>query len=147
MAPLPPRIASFVEAVRTWAASYPDVRGLALVGSYARGEPTPESDVDLLFLVEDVDVFLSDMRWTQSFGESSRAQMETWGDVRSVRVWYRDGPEVEFSVALMDWASLPLDPGTARLLREGVVLLFDPRGLLMAALESLEDSRSDRSIS
>lgn len=146
MAPLPPRIASFVEAVRTWAAANPGVHGLALVGSYARGKPTPKSDVDLLFLVEDVERFLGEIRWARSLGDLSQAQVETWGNVRSLRIWYRDGPEVEFSVALKDWAALPLDPGTARILRQGIVILLDPRGLLTAAQESLEESPSDQSV-
>ena len=146
MTPLPSRVASFIEAVRTWAVLRTDVEGLALVGSYARGKATPESDVDLLFLVEDVEGFLSDMRWTQSFGDPFRTETENWGNVRSVRIWYRDGPEVEFAIALKDWAALPLDPGTDRILREGIVILLDPRGLLTAAQESVEESPSNGSI-
>ena len=143
--PLPPRIASFVEAVRSWAAARPDVHGLALVGSYARGKAGPESDVDLLFLVEDVEHFLRDMRWTQSLGDPTRMETEAWGIVRSVRIWYRDGLEVEFSVAWKSWAGLPLDPGSARVLRDGIVALLDPHGILRAAEQSLEVVPSDRS--
>ena len=146
MAPLPPRIASFIEAVRTWAASRPDVHGLALVGSYARGKATPESDVDLLFLVENVEGFLSDIRWPQSLGDPTRTETEEWGNVRSIRIWYRDGLEVEFSVALKGWAGLPLDPGSAQILRDGIVALLDPSGILAAAEQSLEGTPSDRSI-
>ena len=146
MTPLPPRIASFIEAVRIWAASKPDVQGLALVGSYARGKATPESDVDLLFLVEDVEPFLIDMRWTQSLGDPSRMETEEWGDVRSVRIWYRDGLEAEFSVAGKGWAALPLDPGSAHILREGIVTLLDPHGILKAAQESLEVTPCDGSM-
>ena len=138
MTSLPPRIASFIEAVRVWAAARPDVHGLALVGSYSRGKATPDSDVDLLFLVEDVDRFLSDMRWTQSLGDPTRMEAEAWGDVRSIRIWYRDGLEVEFSVAWKTWAGLPLDPGSAQILRDGIVALLDPRGILKAAEQCLE---------
>ena len=144
--PLPPRIASFVEAVRTWAAARPDVHGLALVGSYARGKATPESDVDLLFLVENVEHFLRDMRWTQSLGDPTRMETEAWGNVRSVRIWYRDGLEVEFSVAGKGWAGLPLDPGSAQILRERTVALLDPSGILKAAEQSIERTLSDGSI-
>jgi predicted nucleotidyltransferase len=143
--PLPARIASFVEAVRSWAAARPDVHGLALVGSYTRGKATPESDVDLLFLVEDVEHFLRDMRWTQSLGDPTRMETEAWGNLSSVRIWYQDGLEVEFSVARKGWAGLPLDPGSARVLREGIVALLDPHGILRAAEQSLEVVPSDRS--
>ena len=146
MTPLPSRVASFIEAVRIWAASSPDVQGLALVGSHARGKSTPESDVDLLYLVEDVERFLRDMRWTQSLGDPVRTETEKWGNVRSIRIWYQDGLEAEFSVALAGWAGLPLDPGSVRILREGIVTLLDPRGILTAALESLEESPSNGSM-
>ena len=144
--PLPPRIASFVEAVRTWAAARPDVLGLALVGSYARGKATPESDVDLLFLVENVEHFLRDMRWTQSLGDPTRMETEAWGNLSSVRIWYQDGLEVEFSVARKGWAGLPLDPGSAQILRERTVALLDPSGILKAAEQSIERTLSDGSI-
>lgn len=141
MTPLPPRIASFIEAVRVWAAARPDVHGLALVGSHAAGKATLESDIDLMFLVEDVEPFLVDIRQTKSFGDPSRMETEEWGNVRSVRTWYQDGLEAEFSVARKGWASLPLDPGSAHILREGIVTLLDPRGILRAAQESLEATR------
>src|SRR4030065_91803 len=40
----------FLSKVRSWAASEPEIEAVALVGSYARGEATPESDIDLVLL-------------------------------------------------------------------------------------------------
>jgi hypothetical protein len=38
-----------------WATAHPRVRGLALVGSWARGEATMASDIDLVVLTDDVE--------------------------------------------------------------------------------------------
>jgi hypothetical protein len=36
------------------------------------------------------------------------------------------------------WAAVPLDPGTARVLRDGCRILHDPEGLLGHALEAVQ---------
>lgn len=46
-------------AVTEWA-KVRSFRGLALVGSYARGQARPDSDIDLVLLTDDPDVFRVD---------------------------------------------------------------------------------------
>jgi hypothetical protein len=56
------------------------------------------------------------------------AELEAWGRVTSLRVWYEDGLEVEFSLATPDWATSP-DDGTRRVVSDGLRVLWDPNGL------------------
>jgi predicted nucleotidyltransferase len=140
MDPMPDSVAALIEGVRAWASSQPHIHALALVGSWARGAAREDSDVDLVIVTEATPPLLADLRWTKQFGSVLRTQVESWGIVQSVRVWYADGPEVEFGVAPKEWASLPLDAGTKRVLRDGAVILHDPLGSLGAACKAIAGS-------
>jgi predicted nucleotidyltransferase len=50
----------FLQSVIEWAKNEPDLMALALVGSYARGEASPESDVDLILLLRNPKEHLKD---------------------------------------------------------------------------------------
>ena len=56
-----------------------------------------------------------------------------YGVVRALRVFYEDGLEVEFGLNPLQWASVPLDAGTRRVISDGMCILFDPVGLLRDA--------------
>jgi predicted nucleotidyltransferase len=125
---------ALLRAATLWAANEDRIAALGLLGSRARGTPRPDSDVDLLVLTGSVAAFFDDVRWVERFGRATRSASEDWGRVRSLRVWYPSGLEVEFSFAPLDWAARPLDSGTARVLRDGCRVLFDRSGVLAAAL-------------
>jgi predicted nucleotidyltransferase len=127
---LPENVERFLRSVVAWAAQRTDVRAVILVGSYARGEATADSDIDLMLLVDHPPAFTADHRWAETLGPVRQAQTEAWGKVTSLRVWYSKGLEVEFGITAPDWSRPPLDAGTARVLRDGYQALFDPRGLL-----------------
>jgi len=57
-------------------------------------------------------------------------QIEDYGKLTSVRVWYQNGMEVEYGFATPDWAVPPLDAGTERVIRDGMVVLFEQGNLL-----------------
>ena len=118
-----------IDEVLAWAARRPDVRAVALVGSHARGDARPDSDVDLLLLAERPDELVRDAAWVRGFGDVSRVAVEDWGRVTSVRVWYARGPEVEFALATPDWATAP-DEGTRRVVSDGFRALLDRDGAL-----------------
>ena len=113
-----------------WAQSQPDVLAAALVGSYARGTASPSSDVDLVILARDPQTYLSDQAWVNRFGEPLRSQMEDYGRLTSLRVWYQSGLEVEFGLTGADWAARPLDAGTRRVIEDGLRILFERQPLL-----------------
>jgi len=57
-----------LEPIKTWADTHHAVVALALVGSHARGQATPESDVDLIVVSDDPDALLGDTSRTAQFG-------------------------------------------------------------------------------
>ena len=123
---------SFFEQLISWAASQSDIKGIALVGSYARGTAGPGSDLDLIVLTSDPRRYLQDRSWLLQFGPVVRTQNETWGRVDTVRSTYEPGLEVEYNFAPLEWADVPVDSGTRRVVKEGFRVLFDPEGMLEA---------------
>jgi predicted nucleotidyltransferase len=123
-----------LESVTRWAETDARVTALALVGSCATGEAGPGSDVDLIVLSGASPELLSDTSWVCRFGDVRAIRLEEYGRVMSVRVHYSEGPEVEFGIADPDWAGLPLDEGTRRVLADGARVLYDRSGLLSLAL-------------
>jgi len=123
-------VKAFLDKFSGWASLRPDIEGVALVGSYARDVADEESDVDLIILTKQSERYLSDTAWAAAFGEVTEGKVEDWERVKSLRVFYKDGLEVEYGFALPEWADIPVDTGTHRALRGGMKILFDPRGLL-----------------
>lgn len=130
-------ISSFLEAVRVWAEAQPDIVAVALVGSYARGAATPASDVDLVIVVDEPARYLHDREWLHRFGTVTHAQVEDYGKVTSLRVWYVDGREVEYGITNERWADLPLDRGTSRVIADGLRILFERKPVLRLAEEAV----------
>ena len=118
-------VEAFLRNFVTWASSRPDIQGVALVGSYARNAATESSDVDLVILVRRPELYLQDQNWIRLFGEVSRQQIEEYGALTSIRVWYSDGREIEYGVTSEHWADIPLDPGTQRVISDGMRVLFE----------------------
>jgi hypothetical protein len=118
-------IKDFIEAVKLWAASKPDVHAVALVGSYARGAAGITSDIDLVIILDDPRGYLENTNWLQSFGMPDRQQLEDYGSVTSLRVWFRDGKEVEFGLTTPAWIKSPLDEGTWQTIRDGILVVFE----------------------
>ena len=123
-------ISSFLSHLQTWAQQQPDITGILLVGSYARGTARADSDVDLVILTTQPQRYLDSNSFAEQFGTISKWQKEDWGKVTSIRVWYRDGLEVEFGITLPDWAEQPLDAGTRQVIADGMKIVFDQAGSL-----------------
>lgn len=134
-----PTVAEMIEAVRTWAERQQDIRALAVVGSHACSEARSDSDIDLILLAPDPARYLRQTAWVSVFGEAVESYREDWGNVQSLRVRFRDAPEVEFGFAGLDWAALPPDSGTSSVLRGGCRTLIDRDGLLARVLAATEN--------
>lgn len=128
---------TMLDSLTTWAARDDRVLALALVGSHARGEARPDSDLDLIVISGVPDDLLGDPSWTAVFGAVESSAHEDYGLVTSVRVRYEGGEEVEFGITTPEWTALPLDPGTRRVLEDGARVLYDEEGLLTRAIDAL----------
>jgi 3-methyladenine DNA glycosylase AlkD/predicted nucleotidyltransferase len=133
-------IQPFLDQVVHWAAEHADIQAVALVGSYARAQDTRASDVDLVLLVNEPPNYLADPGWINQFGSPVRQQVEDYGQLTSLRVWYRDKLEVEFGLSDPAWAAQPLDEGTDRVLMDGVKVLVERKPLLSPVLAGFAEA-------
>ena len=126
-----PEIETFLRRVSDWAFTRSDVLALAVAGSHARGTATSNSDLDLVLICKNTAQYLHNTDWTSRFGQVEQQKVEDYGLLTSLRVWYREGPEVEFGLTDERWAALPLDEGTRRVMEEGIRILFE-RGIILS---------------
>ena len=124
-----------IASVTEWAGIDDRISALALLGSHARGDARPDSDIDFCVICPDARTLLEDRSWTEQFGPAIQLGLEPYGLVTSVRVRYRDGPEVEFGIAEQTWMAVPVDPDTAEVMRAGMRILHDPQDRLQRALD------------
>jgi Streptomycin adenylyltransferase len=130
-------INEFLRDVTEWASDQRDIQALALLGSYARNAAKETSDVDLVLIAVDPDVYLKDTTWVQQFGIVKEQQIEDYGLLISVRVYYTDGREVEYGITDQRWSAVPLDEGTRQVIADGMRVLFE-RGKILSRHQSAE---------
>ena len=118
-------IQGFLDRITNWASNNEDIRTVILVGSFARGEAKDDSDVDFVIIAENPDSFLKDDSFAYQFGNPSRIDCENWGKVQSLRVWYENSLEVEFSFTTKNWLTFPLDIDSCQVLSDGYLVLVD----------------------
>ncbi len=95
-------IQDFLNAFVNWASAQEDVEGLVLVGSYARGEARDDSDIDLVLLTKEMERYLENVKWIERLGAVKKHQVEDYGKLISIRVWYEGGVEVEYGITIKD---------------------------------------------
>jgi predicted nucleotidyltransferase len=130
-------IEGFLSLIKGWAERQEDVKGVLLVGSYARGAAREDSDVDIVILTIKPELYLDSISFAENFGSISKWEKEYWGSITSIRVWYQEGLEIEFGITLPDWASQPLDPGTLRVISDGMQIVFDREGSFHRACSTI----------
>ncbi|MFI8848636.1 nucleotidyltransferase domain-containing protein [Streptomyces sp. 891-h] len=137
---LPPARAAELHRVVTrttrWATDRPDIAGLLLVGSCARGAAGAGSDVDLVLLTDEPEAYAG-TAWAGQLGLPVAVRTRRWGAVVERRFATPSGLEVEFAIGPPSWADTsPLDPGTRRVVGDGALVLHDPAGLLARLVEA-----------
>ncbi len=124
------RINKFLDEVTNWSAAQADIMALALVGSHAKGTATDSSDVDLVLITLKPVIYLDNFDWIGQFGRIAKTQIEYYGLITSIRVWYIDGLEVEYGITDKSWAAEPLDAGTQQVINDGMRILFERNNIL-----------------
>lgn len=134
--PATERLVEYGEVVRTvveWAAGDPDIEGIALVGSWARGDARLDSDLDLVVLTTATERYAEDDSWVQrALGRHAPIiRKRGWGALTERRVLLASGFEIDLGLVAPSWASTtPVDPGTAQVVSDGLRPLHDPGGVL-----------------
>lgn len=126
-------IAGITEAVTAWAYTRPDIQGVVVVGSWARGTANMSSDIDIVLLTNDPATYIVSTGWWGFLGRAELIATRQWGPLTERRVALPSGLEIEFGIVPPSWASIdPPDPGTMRVVRDGLQIIYDPDGLLQA---------------
>ncbi len=115
----------FINKIKQWGTENTDIKSIIIVGSYAKGTNKATSDIDLIIITTNKDEMLNNQNFIELFGEVERTQTEYYGACTSVRVWYKNGPEVEFGLVTPDWIAQPLDKGTYIVLSDGYNIIID----------------------
>ena len=124
-------IEGFLQKIQEWATKNQDVLAVGYVGSWARGTAKPDSDLDLMIITTTPEKYLETSDWTAFFGSLREVKSEDWGVVQTCRVFYEDDAEIEFDITTKDWTKTdPVDDGTKQVVREGMVIIYDPQDLL-----------------
>ncbi|MFO7631978.1 MAG: aminoglycoside 6-adenylyltransferase [Caldilinea sp.] len=127
----PDKVNLFLNDFTQWASAQSDIQALALVGSHARNAATETSDVDLVLITIEPDRYLHNSNWVQRFGTIEKQQVEDYGLLTSIRVWYLDGLEIEYGITDERWSAVPLDAGTQEVMSSGMRVLFE-RGTILS---------------
>jgi hypothetical protein len=128
-----------LHAALALAQTEPSVHAIALVGFCARGTPGPDSDVDLVILSTEPDDLCRRGDWFTHFGSVTLVGQRQFGEVTERRLRRGDGVDIEIGLAPLSWAETdPVDAGTARVVREGFAIVFDPHGTLAGLAELAE---------
>jgi DNA polymerase/3'-5' exonuclease PolX len=126
-------IQDLLELARALAEARSDVRAVALVGSWARGKPKMDSDVDLVVLTDDPAAYIESEDWIGGLGGVSVSRTRRWGVATERRLITAEGLEIDVGIVTPDWAATdPVDEGTRRVVEDGMVAIYDPDGLLAA---------------
>lgn len=111
-----------IETVKDWLKKRNDIDLALLIGSYARGEEREDSDVDLIFVVDDPKKWLTETNWVKHFGPVMSMTTEVFEEIQALRVYYKDDVEMEFGFTTDKWLSKPYKEATAQALEDYRVL-------------------------
>ena len=119
-------IENFINALKDFSANTSYIESVIIVGSYARGTNKESSDLNIIITPNKSEMDRN-QDFVQSFGEVYKKQTEYYGACTSIRVWYKNGPEVEFEIVEPSWIEKPLDTGTSKVLSDGCKIVIDKK--------------------
>lgn len=123
-------VREFLQGLVAWCSDRADVRAIALVGSWARGDATSGSDIDVVLLTTDPASYLRTDAWAIAIG-ATVVSTRRWGVLTERRLITATGVEADFGVVDPTWAATaPLDEGTAQVAHDGLIPVYDPDEVL-----------------
>jgi uncharacterized protein len=123
-------------AVAQWAIERDDIRAMALLESWARGDPRPTSDLDLLLLSDRAPdyrnrTWLTEIAFQNAGFRLHSSDSAIYGTVWSQHVHLLPAAYVELTFAKCAWASVdPIHNGTRVVVKDAFHIVFDRDGIL-----------------
>jgi uncharacterized protein len=132
-----PHPKKLIDAIVSWARLEEDIVGVALVGSWARGNPNKRSDIDFMMLTDAYLSRIGSVQWSKNLCHHFlRSRLKRWrigfyGAVWSRHILLTSGQKIELSFGPLSWASTsPIDSGTRYVVHDALQVLYDPLGIL-----------------
>jgi len=133
---LPSTVTGLCQIITDWVQRTPDLRALGMIGSQARGTPRPNSDLDLLILARRPRRYFDGPTWPIGIGfepsgyDVVSCEVVDYGTRQSYRFKLLPAAELELIFAPLAWACVnPIDPASARIVRDELRVLVDKDGL------------------
>jgi hypothetical protein len=129
--------------VAQWATERDDIRAMALSGSWARGNPGPTSDLDLLLLTDLAQDYRNGTWPAEIVFQNAGFQLQStdsaiYGVVWSAHLHLMPVADVELTFAKCAWASVdPVDNGTRVVVKDAFQIIFDRDGILAKLVNAL----------
>lgn len=114
---------------KEWSEQESHIKGVAVVGSFARGDFHSNSDVDLTIISTNKDLTLEVIKNDFNFGDIESFTLEEWGILTSLRIFYDNGLEVEYGVVTDQWVNEPLDEGTKNVVKNGFKVITEKENI------------------
>jgi uncharacterized protein len=112
-------------------------RAVAICGSWARGDPGPDSDLDVLIITKDPESLRCNKEWIRELEFADAGfryvghETVTYGVVWSAHISLEPHAALELTFAEPSWASVdPLDPGTREVVTDAFEILVDKDSVL-----------------
>lgn len=117
----------FFDKLKEYARNTSYIESIIIIGSYAKRTNRENSDLDIVIVTSNKTGMISSQDFIHNFGDVYKQQTEYYGACTSIRVWYKDGKEVEFGLVEPSWILTPLDAGTYQVLSDGYKLVIDKK--------------------
>lgn len=117
----------FIDKLKDFSMNDNQIESAIIVGSYARGTNTENSDLDICIITTNKKEMIENPDFIKQFGAFSKTQTEYYGACTSIRVWYENGLEAEFGIVEPSWIRLSLDSGTRKVLNDGYKVIVDKK--------------------
>jgi predicted nucleotidyltransferase len=121
----------------TWSEQQTHIKGVAVVGSFARGDFRSNSDVDLTIISTNKELTLEKIKNQFNFDNIESSTLEEWGILTSLRIFYANGLNVEYGVVTDEWVKEPLDEGTKYVVKNGFIAITDKEDIFYSVRKFL----------
>lgn len=115
----------YIKAFEKWSNEQIDIKGVAVAGSFARGDFHSQSDIDLVIICANKEETLEQIKKDFRFHPIEKSSLEEWGILTSLRIFYCNGLEVEYGIVTDEWVKAPLDEGTKRVITNGFAIMTE----------------------
>lgn len=134
------KVDDLLQEFKKWAEYQNQIKGVAIVGSFARGDFHLKSDVDLIIISNNKEVTIQDILSEFKFDGVNRHHLEQWGPfLTSLRIFYDSELEVEYGVSTNVWVKEPLDKGTKEVVKNGFKILLDKESVFSGVNKYLNE--------